>query len=82
MRFGDSDDIKTRLVYRVNELPGSMIPFIWDYKSLNVEEEEKYISKMIQKTYNNSTIIGREINMIKIWVMKDEAEKKKLEAFN
>ena len=39
--------IITYTVYRVNPLPESMISFIWDYKSLNLDEEKKYIEKMI-----------------------------------
>jgi hypothetical protein len=29
------DDTITRLIYRVNPLPESMVAYIWDYKSLN-----------------------------------------------
>jgi hypothetical protein len=32
----------------VNPLPESMVSYIWDYKSLNEQEEKKYIDKMIR----------------------------------
>lgn len=47
LRYKSRDESMSKLVYRVNPLPESMISFIWDYKSLNEVEEKKYIFKMI-----------------------------------
>jgi len=33
------DDTYSKLVYRVFEMPDSLVPFIWDYKSLEDLEE-------------------------------------------
>jgi hypothetical protein len=68
-------------VYRVNQMPESMIPYIWDYKSLNEKEEHKYINKMVTKTYENSTIQGRSFSLIKLWIIRDPAEQKKVAGF-
>jgi hypothetical protein len=55
-----------------------MIPFIWDYKSLNEDEEKKYITKMVEKTYENAKIIGRGISLINLWVYRLESERQKV----
>ena len=58
----------SRLVYRVIPLPESFIPYIWDYKSLNQSEEEKYIRKMIEKTFDEAQIFGRDLQLVKLWI--------------
>ncbi|XP_046568818.1 uncharacterized protein LOC124277192 isoform X1 [Haliotis rubra] len=40
-------DEQSKLVYRVNPLPESMIDYIWDYGSLSKTDEESYIRRMI-----------------------------------
>lgn len=39
LRQNDRDTTMTKLVYRVIPLPESLVPFIWDYKSLGKDEE-------------------------------------------
>lgn len=73
LQYKARDESMSRLVYRVNPLPESMISFIWDYKSLYLEEERKYIEKMIQQKYENSTITGKSFSLLKLWVAKKEA---------
>lgn len=65
----------------MNPIPESMIPYIWDYKSLSKSEEHKYISKMVTKTYEASTIQGRSFSLVKLWVLRDEKEKRKVATF-
>ena len=36
-----------RLVYRVQPLPQSMLPLVWDFGQLNREVEEMYIRQMV-----------------------------------
>ena len=36
-----------RLVYRVQALPPSMFPLVWDFGTLSAENEEKYIQEMV-----------------------------------
>ncbi|XP_071105125.1 uncharacterized protein [Haliotis cracherodii] len=40
-------DEKSRLVYRVNPLPESIVDFVWDYGSLSDSDETAYIKRMI-----------------------------------
>ncbi|XP_048248430.1 uncharacterized protein LOC124132728 [Haliotis rufescens] len=40
-------DEQSKLVYRVNPLPESMVDYIWDYGSLSKTDEESYIRRMI-----------------------------------
>lgn len=41
-------DQLSKLVYRVNPLPEAMIDYVWDYGSLQNQDEESYIKRMIQ----------------------------------
>jgi len=54
LSVSNRDSTMSRLVYRVLPLPESLVPFIWDYKSLNKSEEIKYITKMIEKTFDKA----------------------------
>lgn len=36
-----------RLVYRVQPLPQSMLPLVWDFGQLNINVEEMYIKQMV-----------------------------------
>ena len=38
-----------RLVYRVQPLPQSMLPLVWDFGQLNTEVEEMYIRRMVKR---------------------------------
>ena len=59
-------------------LPESMIPYIWDYKSLEPTEEKKYIHKMIEKTYESAKILGKSILLVNLWLYKQDAERQKV----
>ena len=37
------------LVYRVQALPPSMLPLVWDFGQLNAEIEAKYIRQIVQR---------------------------------
>ena len=37
-----------RLVYRVNALPLSMLPFVWDFGKVNKKDEKEYICQMVK----------------------------------
>ena len=38
-----------RLVYRVQALPKSMIPLVWDFGQLDTQTEQSYIQQMVHK---------------------------------
>ena len=38
-----------RLVYRVQPLPQSMLPLVWDFGQLNMRVEELYIRQMVRR---------------------------------
>ena len=38
-----------RLVYRVQPLPQSMLPLVWDFGQLNTRVEELYIRQMVRR---------------------------------
>ena len=38
-----------RLVYRVQPLPQSMLPLVWDFGQLNTRVEELYIRQMVNR---------------------------------
>ncbi|XP_022802189.1 uncharacterized protein LOC111339738 isoform X1 [Stylophora pistillata] len=48
-----STDEYSRLVYRVNPLPETMIDYVWDYGSISPEDEKAYIARMVEGVYNN-----------------------------
>lgn len=42
-----------QLVYRVQALPPSMIPLVWDFGQLNDHTEKKYIQQIVQRVVEN-----------------------------
>ncbi|XP_060557066.1 E3 ubiquitin-protein ligase rnf213-alpha-like [Ruditapes philippinarum] len=42
-----------RLVYRVQPLPQSLLPFVWDFGQLTIEVEELYIRQMVKRYVEN-----------------------------
>jgi hypothetical protein len=52
-----------------------MIPSIWDFNSLSEEDERKYILKMVNKTFESTSLQGKAFSLVKIWVLKDPEEK-------
>ena len=49
------------LIYTVNPLPHSLLNFVFDFGSLNSEDEKKYIKNMVKGLINDETYI--KINM-------------------
>eukprot|EP00347_Sterkiella_histriomuscorum_P010832 403374756 len=81
LKMNDRDTTMSRLVYRVIPLPESLVPFIWDYKSLNRNEEIQYIRKMIEKTFDESLIFGQGLNLVYMWAGdKNQNQKQKSKA--
>ena len=44
------------LVYRVQPLPSSLVPFIWDFGQLDQNTERIYIKQMLSKAVKNGTL--------------------------
>ncbi|KAA8582604.1 hypothetical protein FQN60_003825 [Etheostoma spectabile] len=45
-----------QLVYRVQALPPSMIPLVWDFGQLNDQTEKTYIQQIVQRVVDNKEI--------------------------
>ena len=45
-----------QLVYRVQPLPASMIPLVWDFGQLNANTECVYITQMLKKAIRNAVL--------------------------
>ena len=54
------------LVYRVQPLPASMLPLIWDFGQLNEQVERLYISQIVNEQFgtNNHNLNASEIDLI------------------
>ena len=46
------------LVYRVQPLPQSMLPLVWDFGQLNTEVEEMYIRQMVRRYVCTSCVVN------------------------
>uniref|UniRef100_A0A672GQ29 RING-type E3 ubiquitin transferase n=1 Tax=Salarias fasciatus TaxID=181472 RepID=A0A672GQ29_SALFA len=53
-----------QLVYRVQALPPSMIPLVWDFGQLNDQTEKIYIQQIVQRVIETKTIDAYHITMI------------------
>ena len=58
-----------QLVYRVQPLPGSFLPLVWDFGQLNNEVEQVYIKQMLRKAIDDKRILipsndEKEINLL------------------
>ena len=53
-----------QLVYRVQALPPSMIPLVWDFGQLNDNTEEMYIQQIVQRVVGLKAIGGGYIEII------------------
>ncbi|XP_069130639.1 E3 ubiquitin-protein ligase rnf213-alpha-like isoform X2 [Argopecten irradians] len=65
------------LVYRVQPLPHSMLPMVWDFGQLNLEMERQYIKQMVAKQIPSlgrckSSIAVRHINALSQSKREDE----------
>ncbi|KAK3713136.1 hypothetical protein QZH41_001215 [Actinostola sp. cb2023] len=45
----------SKLVYRVHPLPETMIDYVWDYGSLNAEDEKAYIRRMVERNFDGTS---------------------------
>ncbi|XP_041354642.1 E3 ubiquitin-protein ligase rnf213-alpha-like [Gigantopelta aegis] len=54
-----------RLVYRVQPLPQSMLPLVWDFGQLNTTVEELYIRQMVNH-YVNSGILPQVLKLVDV----------------
>ena len=52
-----------RLVYRVQPLPQSMLPLVWDFGQLDTNVEEMYIKQMVRR-YVRDYIKFKKMNII------------------
>ncbi|KAL0993465.1 hypothetical protein UPYG_G00108340 [Umbra pygmaea] len=53
-----------QLVYRVQALPPSMIPLVWDFGQLNNHTEKMYIQQIVQRVTETNTIDARYTRLI------------------
>ncbi|XP_062875116.1 E3 ubiquitin-protein ligase rnf213-alpha [Trichomycterus rosablanca] len=53
-----------QLVYRVQALPPSMIPLVWDFGQLNDHTEKMYIQQIVQRVVENHLLDEEYIKMI------------------
>ncbi|KAK3585587.1 hypothetical protein CHS0354_036774 [Potamilus streckersoni] len=45
-----------RLVYRVQPLPQSLLPLVWDFGQLNIQTEDLYIRQMVRRYIRNGRL--------------------------
>lgn len=50
-------DHLSKLVYRVKPLPETMIDYVWDYGTLQKNDEESYIKRMVQGLFPNEKFV-------------------------
>ena len=53
-----------QLVYRVQALPQSMLPLVWDFGQLATATEELYIKQMVNRYVSNVYLTHHEMNVI------------------
>ncbi|XP_066560678.1 E3 ubiquitin-protein ligase rnf213-alpha [Amia ocellicauda] len=53
-----------QLVYRVQALPPSMIPLVWDFGQLNDQTEKMYIQQIVQRVIQTNAIQDNYIKLI------------------
>ncbi|CAD5126001.1 DgyrCDS14181 [Dimorphilus gyrociliatus] len=67
-----------QLVYRVQALPHSMLPFVWDFGNLSSEAEKIYIKHIVKRTVNCSEelseVITDVLSCAQNFMRKDETE--------
>ena len=60
----DSDIPMRHLVYRVNPLPPSLLPLVWDFGELNSLVENKYIKQMVSKKAASMRLSSDDVDFI------------------
>eukprot|EP01043_Picozoa_sp_COSAG02_P008916 COSAG02_NODE_294_length_25426_cov_719.561298_2_plen_6193_part_00 len=66
LQLAGSTPVGERLVYVVRQLPETLYEFIWDYGTLNREEEKRYIESMLKKSFsdtNRAAVAGRVLKL-------------------
>lgn len=67
-------DQLSKLVYRVHPLPETMIDFVWDYGSLQKQDEISYIKRMVQGVFKSEQIVQLLVHLL---IMSQEYVKAK-----
>ncbi|XP_055995963.1 uncharacterized protein LOC125646740 isoform X2 [Ostrea edulis] len=57
-------DQLSKLVYRVQPLPETMIDYVWDYGSLKREDEKAYIERMVQGVFKSRKYVDLLVNLL------------------
>lgn len=68
-------DQLSKLVYRVNPLPETMIDYVWDYGSLQKKDEKAYIERMVQKVFPKEKMVHLFVELLTMsqqFVKKEE----------
>lgn len=68
-------DQLSKLVYRVNPLPETMIDYVWDYGSLQKKDEKAYIERMVHKVFPKEKMVHLFVELLTMsqqFVKKEE----------
>lgn len=57
-------DHLSKLVYRVQPLPETMIDYVWDYGTLQIKDEESYIKRMVQGLFPNKQFVDMFVKLL------------------
>lgn len=57
-------DHLSKLVYRVLPLPETMIDFVWDYGSLQKQDEKSYIERMVQDVFTRKKFVELFVSLL------------------
>ena len=52
------------LVYRVQPLPASMLPIIWDFGQLNDQVERLYVAQIVKEKFTNLGLSPDQVNLV------------------
>ena len=73
----EKQDKKSKLVYTVNPLPHSLLNYVFDFGSLNEDDEHRYIENMIEKPFDEIFNLSDNLNLKE--KKEDKKEKQKNE---
>lgn len=57
-------DHLSKLVYRVHPLPETMIDYVWDYGSLQKQDEKSYIERMVQGVFQRESLVQLFVHLL------------------
>ena len=60
----DSDIPMRHLVYRVNPLPPSLLPLVWDFGQLTTQVEDKYIKQIVTRHANKFSLNEKDTHFV------------------